>query len=128
MCVLLLLICWPFWFAFWCTCEYNFISFLHKIPGQGKVNCMLWFMIFFPDELMIVVRLLSITHRWIVSINWPKIFLLRSGIHPSIFQFPKSISYPQILAMDYLCISLSTGLLWIGLNVFWKGKILPGQK
>ena len=74
------------------------------------------------------LRLASKVCTWIVSINFLQFCLPYFGGHLSIFLLTKLISYPWILIIHCLCISLSIGIPCIGCCISQIGKMLLGPQ
>ena len=120
-------ICFIFWFDLWWTCNYNFFSSLHKLPGQGKVKCMLWLLIFF---ILVLDGHAFGVHNPQVNCKYslPEVLfntLWNSCLHILIYE---SDFLPSNNKNHRLYLSLSMGLHWISFCNFTMDKMLPSQK
>ena len=84
-----------------------------RIQDRVKGKCLLLSTIRYLVYLLTGLNLAYKFHTWILIINCLWAFLPYSWSHISIFLFLKAISYPYIITIHYLCISLSIGLPWI---------------
>ena len=95
-----------------------------NIQGRDKWQWLLWYMIRNLVYFLAGVHLVSKVHMLNVSIHYLRVCLTYSGSYPSMFLFPKAMSYPRILTIHCLFIYLSLGITWIDCCISQIGKIL----
>ena len=106
-------------------------QFSFSIPKKFKIEVREFFLLYPIRHLVYFsagLRLVSKVHTRIVSIHGLRVCLPYFGNYPSIFLYPKAISYPWILTIYCLCISLPIWLPWIDCCILKICKMLPGPQ